>query len=111
MTICLKMIKGLNKVKLVEAKFVWTEPHSRRIIVRITIQKEAYGAVLQQDLDITFIVKTFQCEDCTNEGLDDTWNTVVQIRQKVEHKRTILFLEQQIIKHKAQRFVASLQVC
>lgn len=32
--LCLKKMKGLNKVRLVDAGFVWTEPHSKRIKVR-----------------------------------------------------------------------------
>jgi nonsense-mediated mRNA decay protein 3 len=40
LSICLKKIKGLNKVKLVDAGFVWTEPHSKRVKVKLTIQKE-----------------------------------------------------------------------
>ncbi|ENN78783.1 hypothetical protein YQE_04770, partial [Dendroctonus ponderosae] len=31
LTLCLKRLKGLNRVKLFDASFVWTEPHSKRI--------------------------------------------------------------------------------
>ena len=31
--LCLKKIKGLNKVRLIDAGFAWTEPHSMRIKV------------------------------------------------------------------------------
>ena len=34
LALCLKRIKGLEKLKLVDAGFVWTEPHSRRLKVR-----------------------------------------------------------------------------
>lgn len=40
LTICLKKLKGLSKVKLVDANFIWTEPHSKRLKVKLTIQKE-----------------------------------------------------------------------
>lgn len=40
LALCLKLIKGMKRVKLVDAGFVWTEPHSRRIKVKVTIQKE-----------------------------------------------------------------------
>lgn len=40
MRICLKRLRGLNKVHLIDAGFVWTEPHSKRIKVKITLQKE-----------------------------------------------------------------------
>jgi nonsense-mediated mRNA decay protein 3 len=39
LALCLKKIKGLNHVKLVDASFIWTEPHSRRIKVKLTVQK------------------------------------------------------------------------
>lgn len=34
LSLCLKKLKGLNRVKLVDAGFVWTEPHSKRIKVK-----------------------------------------------------------------------------
>lgn len=37
LAICLKQIKGLKKVKLIDAGFVWTEPHSKRLKVKLTI--------------------------------------------------------------------------
>ena len=40
LAICLKKLKGLNKVRLIDAGFIWTEPHSKRIKVKLTIQKE-----------------------------------------------------------------------
>ena len=36
---CIKRVNGLAKVKLVDAGFVWTEPHSKRIKLKLTIQK------------------------------------------------------------------------
>lgn len=33
LTFCIKKLKGLNKVKLVDAGFIWTEPHSKRLKV------------------------------------------------------------------------------
>ena len=31
LSLCLKKIKGLNRVKFIDAGFVWTEAHSRKI--------------------------------------------------------------------------------
>ncbi|KAA6379086.1 MAG: hypothetical protein EZS28_025385 [Streblomastix strix] len=55
----------LNKVRTAETKFVWTEPHSKRVIVRHTVQKEISGAVLQQEFDVIYVVKNQQCNQCT----------------------------------------------
>ena len=38
-------IRGLSRVKLIDASFIWTEPHSRRIKIKLTIQKEAFTEV------------------------------------------------------------------
>lgn len=40
LAICLKKLKGLAKVRLTDARFIWTEPHSKRLKVAMTIQKE-----------------------------------------------------------------------
>ena len=37
LSLCLKKIAGLKQVKLLDAAFVWTEPHSRRIKIRLTV--------------------------------------------------------------------------
>ena len=40
LSICLRKIKGLKQVKLVDCGFIWTEPHSKRIKVKCTVTKE-----------------------------------------------------------------------
>ena len=40
LSICLKKIKELSDYKINDAAFIWTEPHSRRISLRLTVQKE-----------------------------------------------------------------------
>lgn len=100
LALCLKRLKGLNKVRLVDAGFVWTEPHSKRLKVKLTIQQEVYtGAVLQQIFVVEYVVANQMCDQCHRREAKDTWNAVVQARQKVRHKKTFLHLEQLIIKH------------
>jgi nonsense-mediated mRNA decay protein 3 len=100
--ICLKTIKGLKRVKLIEAGFVWTEPHSRRIKVKLTIQKEVQNnTLLQQTFVVEFVVENLQCDDCKKTYTPHLWHSQVQLRQRVDHKRTFLFLEQTILKHNA----------
>lgn len=104
LALLLKRLKGLSKVRLIDAGFIWTEPHSKRIKVKLTIQKEAFAAtILQQSFVVEAIVANQQCADCARREAKNTWNTVVQVRQKVEHKRTFLYLEQLILKHQAHR--------
>lgn len=104
--ICLKRLKGLQRVKLVDAAFLYTEPHSRRLKVKLTIQKEVTnGAVLQQVLIVEYVVQSSQCDDCKKTYTPHTWVAVVQVRQKVDHKRSFFFLEQKILTHDAHNKV------
>ncbi|KAI8645469.1 NMD3 family-domain-containing protein [Parasitella parasitica] len=104
LTLCLKKLKGLNKVRLIDAGFIWTEPHSKRIKVKLTIQKEVFvNTILQQIFEVEYVVSGQQCDECTRLAAQNTWKAVVQLRQKVEHKRTFLYLEQLILKHNAHK--------
>lgn len=111
MALCLKKIKGLDKrVKLVDASFIWTEPHSRRIKVKLTIQKEVFASsIIQQSFVVEFVVANQQCPDCQKSYTEHTWQACVQVRQQVRHKRTFLYLEQQVIKHGATEGMQSVK--
>lgn len=105
LAICLKKINGLNKngIRLVDAGFVWTEPHSKRIKVRVCVQGEVLGGtILQQNVIVEFVVNNQQCTDCQRSYTPhEGWKAVVQLRQKVKHKRTFMYLEQLLLKHNA----------
>jgi nonsense-mediated mRNA decay protein 3 len=117
MTLCLKNVNGLNKnassedkVRLVDAGWVWTEPHSMRLKVRLTVQKEVQtGTILQQSFVVEFIVRNQQCVECQAEFRTGSWKSLVQVRQRVSHKRTFLYLEQLILKHEAHRGALSIE--
>jgi len=40
LTLLLKKIKGLNKVEVQSASFVWTEPHSKRFKLKVVYIRE-----------------------------------------------------------------------
>ncbi|KAF1982221.1 nonsense-mediated mRNA decay protein 3 [Aulographum hederae CBS 113979] len=104
LALCLRKLRGLNKVRIIDASFIWTEPHSRRVKVKITIQQEAFeGTILQQTFEVEYVVHYQQCPDCAKSYTHNTWRAVVQVRQKVPHKRTFLYLEQLILKHSAHK--------
>ena len=99
LALCLRKLRGLNKSRIIDASFIWTEPHSRRVKLKITVQQEAFqGTILQQTFDVEFVQQYKQCPDCQKSYTHNTWRAVVQVRQKVPHKRTFLYLEQLILK-------------
>lgn len=110
LALCLRRIKGLTKVRLVDASWIWTEPHSRRLKVKLTVQKEVFSAtILQQQFVVEFIVQSQQCDKCQQFSADQTWNSQVQVRQKVPHKRTFLWLEQLLLKHEVHQYCTSIK--
>mmetsp|Transcript_25379 Transcript_25379/g.54571 ORF Transcript_25379/g.54571 Transcript_25379/m.54571 type:complete len:627 (-) Transcript_25379:76-1956(-) len=120
MALCLNQVSGLKKrknegasgkVRLVDAAWVWTEPHSMRLKIRLTIQREvvAGGTILQQSFVVEFIVRNQQCVECQAAFRQGTWKSLVQVRQRVGHKRTFLYLEQLILKHYAHRGCLSIE--
>ena len=57
MALLLKKPRGLGAVRLVDASFVWTEPHSRRLKIKACVQKEVVsGAVMQQSFVIEYVL-------------------------------------------------------
>jgi nonsense-mediated mRNA decay protein 3 len=104
LALCLKKLRGLHKVRIIDASFIWTEPHSRRVKVKLTIQDSvSEGVVLQQTFEVEYVVAYQQCPDCAKSYTANTWKACVQVRQKVPHKRTFLYLEQLILKHGAHK--------
>jgi len=100
LTMCLKKLRGLSKVKLIDAGFIWTEPHSQRLIIKLTIQATAIGkSILQKKFRVHITIANKQCFNCQKSFTQHIWDACVQVRQKVSHKRTFLFLEQLILKH------------
>lgn len=71
------------QVKLVDAGFIWTEPHSRRLKVKLTIQAEVMnGAILQQTFVVEYVVEPHMCLDCTRANTNsNVWTACVQVRQ------------------------------
>ena len=89
LSMILKKMTTLSKYKLIDARFLWTEPHSKRIKVRVTVQAEALDKIqLQQKVDVEFVVHNRQCMDCIRSATAITWKSSVQVRQRINTKRT-----------------------
>ncbi len=61
------------------------------------------STILQQVFIVEFVITNLQCDDCVRVAAKNTWRACVQVRQKVNHKRTFFFLEQVILKHNAHK--------
>ena len=104
MKLCLSRIKSYDKkVKIIDSSFVFSEPHSKVIKIKVTIQKEVEKNIISQNLIIEFKEKWNLCRDCQKIQTPHTWASCVQIRQRVPHKKTMMYLEQIILKNKMQK--------
>lgn len=108
LALLLKKLPGLmsksTNIRLVDAGFLWTEPHSKRIKINVTVQGEAQsgsGVILQETFPVEYVVINTQCADCARSFTVHQWRASLQLRQKVPHKRTFLYLEQLMLRHNA----------
>jgi len=85
LAICLKHIPALqntSKFKVKEASWIWTEPHSMRFKVKLTVQALVQNVLVQQRVAVELHVGWQQCPDCNREYTNRTWTAMVQLRQR-----------------------------
>jgi nonsense-mediated mRNA decay protein 3 len=87
LAICLKHIPALSssaapRLHLVDALWVWTEPHSMRLKIRLTVRTEIQNVMIQQRVMVELVIKWKMCPDCSRQFTNRTWHAVVQLRQK-----------------------------
>jgi nonsense-mediated mRNA decay protein 3 len=75
--------------------------HLANLLFRIS--QVPASTILEQVFETEYLVQHGQYPDCTQLAAKNTWKALVQVRQKVPHKRTFLYLEQLILKHGAQK--------
>lgn len=104
LALLVKKIKKPRDCNVVKAEFIWTEPHCRRIKVKIFCTKLFHECLMQDSKVVTFVQQAKQCEECTKSVTPHLWVANLQVRQrKSPHKRTLLHLEQLILKAQAHR--------
>ncbi len=82
-SLCLKSLQADRKY-VVDAHFLYTEPHSKRVKLRLTLERnmeEFRNAKMQQTGEVEFIIDYMQCATCKRSYTPHTWSSVVQIRQ------------------------------
>lgn len=100
--LCLKKLKGLKNLELIDACFLWTERHSKRIKIKLVVEGNAADfSSLRQGVIVDYTIQNQMCHECHRVEAKDYWRCVVQVRQHAENKKTYLYLEQLILKHKA----------
>ena len=94
------------RLQLIDAGWIWTEPHSMRLKLHVTVRTEVLNVPVQQRVMIELHIQFRMCPDCNREYTNRTWQAVLQIRQdRTSHqtKTGLLRLEQAIAQNKAIR--------
>mmetsp|Transcript_65718 Transcript_65718/g.73323 ORF Transcript_65718/g.73323 Transcript_65718/m.73323 type:complete len:643 (+) Transcript_65718:114-2042(+) len=94
LSICLKHIPILmkkghsssthNKIQIMDTSWIWTEPNSMRLKLRVTVRTDVGGVTVQQRVPVIFKINWKMCNNCDRQYSNRTWNAVVQLRQKRE---------------------------
>jgi nonsense-mediated mRNA decay protein 3 len=83
---CLKTVPELQKpeITVIDSSFVWTEPHSKRLIVSVELERGVLNnkVRLREKVSIDFKIVHKQCLDCIHDASDHTWGALIQLRQK-----------------------------
>ncbi len=108
-------VSGVQGIKLVDSSWVWTEPHSKRLKLRVTVKAEIIDAsvTVQQRCLVTLVERNKQCGDCNKQFTNQTWSGIVQLREKRgdEGKRNLLRVEYALSRSKEiRRRVVNLEV-
>ncbi|KAH0806394.1 60S ribosomal export protein nmd3 [Histomonas meleagridis] len=109
--LCISKVSGLQNFTKTEAHFLYTEPHSKKLKISLTVQKESInGAILRQTLILTINVCNMQCPQCCEAATPrDHWIANVQLRMDSKHRRTLFWLEQVILSHHAHSKAVNIQ--
>ena len=72
LAVCLKHMPALGShaepnIKVVDAMWVWTEPHSMRLKVRLTVRATIKGVLVQQRVLVELKIHFKQCLECNRE--------------------------------------------
>ncbi|KAI5186263.1 60S ribosomal export protein NMD3 [Nematocida homosporus] len=95
----LRAVAELNKLSLVDARFIHAESHSKRLHVAVQIDRSGeLGAPYTEEVLLEWKIIGKHCLDCARAASNQTWSSVVQLRQKASGKKTLLGLEAAVVK-------------
>uniref|UniRef100_A0A8C9GTZ7 60S ribosomal export protein NMD3 n=1 Tax=Piliocolobus tephrosceles TaxID=591936 RepID=A0A8C9GTZ7_9PRIM len=58
LALCLKKVNKLKKLKILDAKFLYTEPHSKRIKIHLTVQEELINNFISEmEIILHYVIK------------------------------------------------------
>jgi nonsense-mediated mRNA decay protein 3 len=71
----------VRHLQLADAGWVWTEPHSMRLRLRLTVRAEVESVPVRQTVQVEQRIAWQMCPDCDRRYTNREWQAVVQLRQ------------------------------
>lgn len=102
---CLERNKTIKKLNIVDSNFIYTEEHSKKMIIEIKIVE----CNTTQQIKLNYTIRNKQCRECMRLESKQFWNSLVQIRQHPPNPRSFLYLEQLIKIHKAHKSTSNIK--
>ena len=83
--LCIKKLTTSVKSKLLDAAWIWTEPHSKHLKLYVDIVKDVLDGKMnvKQRIVAEFVIRNKMCPDCVRSESDHTWGAMVQLRQVI----------------------------
>lgn len=112
MNVLLKKVISAKDTRILEASYIWTEPHSKRIKIKVEIERAVLDSKisLRQNAVIEFVVRNAQCLECIREATDHSWKVCLRIRHRVGHKKSLYQLESVMVKKGLHNLILSVDV-
>jgi nonsense-mediated mRNA decay protein 3 len=104
-----KALKSNTKVE--NSSFIWTEPHSKRIKISVTVNREVLDKIaINQTKIVEFVIRTKQCNRCISEASEHSWQSRIQLRQRVDHNKTFYAIEEALVKAKLFKVISDIDL-
>jgi nonsense-mediated mRNA decay protein 3 len=106
---------GYSNLRLIDAGWIWTEPHSMRLQLHLTVRTEVEAVTIQQRVRVEQHVAWQMCDTCNREFSNRTWHALVQLRQYRSDdapKRGLTALEMALARNKdVRKHVLKMNAC
>lgn len=77
-----RWLQQQQSVKILEAGWIWTEPHSRRLKLFVDLERLVLEGRLpvRQRITLELVVRNLTCPQCLREASEHQWSALLQLR-------------------------------
>ncbi|KAF7680995.1 60S ribosomal export protein nmd3 [Astathelohania contejeani] len=103
--LALLLRKAAITQQIANSELLPTEPHSKRLAIRVSVLEDG----ISQEVKIIFRICNKQCPACVRVEAKKYWHSLVQVRHRGRCKRTLLLLEQLLLRSECLRAASNIK--